>query len=314
MPTAPLRSALPPEGWTPDGDAWRRTGRVIPHEGMDDESALEGWDRHAEPFAVEYAVRRLRGGAVRVEAALAGHLPARHLGRAGGVLEDTVRLNGATVEVSGERVRYERVLDPTPAEPKALAEAVAEAVWDAEAALVRAARTLHFFGMPLEGGWRAGGDPEGAIDSVTLERTPCYGTCPAYTVTVHADGRVEWEGGAWVDEPGPAQGHAGPDAVAALFRLFDSPFLARLADRQRRGDEALMGLRTDGAGAVLTVRRGPSSLEFHHEIGAGFDGEVHVYRLEAAVDRAAGLGRWSDGGTSRQVAPDTGREVGPSPR
>ena len=29
---------------------------------------------------------------------------------------------------------------------------------------------------------------------VRLERTGCYGNCPAYKLTIHEDGRVEYEG------------------------------------------------------------------------------------------------------------------------
>ncbi|MVN78285.1 hypothetical protein GO988_18295 [Hymenobacter sp. HMF4947] len=29
---------------------------------------------------------------------------------------------------------------------------------------------------------------------LVFQRTPCYGTCPAYTATIFADGRVEYEG------------------------------------------------------------------------------------------------------------------------
>src|SRR5258708_6582282 len=29
---------------------------------------------------------------------------------------------------------------------------------------------------------------------VRLERTGCYGNCPAYKLTIHGDGRVEYEG------------------------------------------------------------------------------------------------------------------------
>ena len=31
--------------------------------------------------------------------------------------------------------------------------------------------------------------------TILLDRTACYGTCPAYKVTIHGDGRVEYTGG-----------------------------------------------------------------------------------------------------------------------
>ncbi len=30
---------------------------------------------------------------------------------------------------------------------------------------------------------------------IRLERTSCYGNCPAYSVTIHGDGRIEYAGG-----------------------------------------------------------------------------------------------------------------------
>ena len=36
---------------------------------------------------------------------------------------------------------------------------------------------------------------EAASDvTVTLERSPCFGFCPSYSVTMAADGRIEFEG------------------------------------------------------------------------------------------------------------------------
>jgi len=29
---------------------------------------------------------------------------------------------------------------------------------------------------------------------ITLERTPCLGNCPVYKVTIHGNGKVDWEG------------------------------------------------------------------------------------------------------------------------
>lgn len=37
---------------------------------------------------------------------------------------------------------------------------------------------------------------------VRMERIGCYGNCPAYTVTIHGDGRVEYDGKSHVKENG----------------------------------------------------------------------------------------------------------------
>ncbi len=36
--------------------------------------------------------------------------------------------------------------------------------------------------------------PKEAAPVLVFQRTPCYGTCPVYTATVFADGRVEYDG------------------------------------------------------------------------------------------------------------------------
>jgi hypothetical protein len=40
------------------------------------------------------------------------------------------------------------------------------------------------------------------IQSVSLERTPCYGSCPSYLVTITSTGDVTFEGRAFVDKKG----------------------------------------------------------------------------------------------------------------
>ena len=157
--------------------------------------------------------------------------------------------------------------------------------------------------------------PAPPIDSVTLERWPSYGGPPGYAVTVHVGGRVERNDMPELDPEGLAatQGRAEPEAVAAVFRLFDTPFFEGIVRRQAAGvsDDDPTGTpfgfgppATDTTGATLTVRRGGEVLSFRHEFGAGFDSEVHVYRLEAAVDRAAETAHSG----SRNASPWRGRD------
>ena len=42
--------------------------------------------------------------------------------------------------------------------------------------------------------------------TIQLERTGCYGTCPGYSVTIHGDGRVEYNGKSHVKEIGTQEG------------------------------------------------------------------------------------------------------------
>src|SRR5689334_4182170 len=53
--------------------------------------------------------------------------------------------------------------------------------------------------------------------TVNFERKACFGTCPAYTVTIHGDGRVEYVGKSQVKEQGSRQGRVDKAAVKALM-------------------------------------------------------------------------------------------------
>jgi hypothetical protein len=61
----------------------------------------------------------------------------------------------------------------------------------------------------------------------SIDRSPCYGTCPVYTVTVYRDGKVEYVGTDYVKTKGKAAGTITADQVAALDKLFtDDHYLA----------------------------------------------------------------------------------------
>ncbi len=54
----------------------------------------------------------------------------------------------------------------------------------------------------------------------SLERTACFGFCPVYTVTVHADGSVDYHGERFVVTQGDASGQLTAEQMTALRRAF----------------------------------------------------------------------------------------------
>jgi hypothetical protein len=67
------------------------------------------------------------------------------------------------------------------------------------------------------GGPCAAADPPSRARLV-LERTECYGYCPSYSVEVHRDGTVAYEGRAYVRVQGAARWRMSREATQALFR------------------------------------------------------------------------------------------------
>jgi hypothetical protein len=56
--------------------------------------------------------------------------------------------------------------------------------------------------------------------AITLERTPCFGTCPAYTVTIMDDGTVIYEGQNFVETMGEQTSEIDPETVASMVEAF----------------------------------------------------------------------------------------------
>ncbi len=54
-------------------------------------------------------------------------------------------------------------------------------------------------------------------DSLTLERTLCYGSCPAYTVKIQANGTITWQGDRFVKTQGRAVSHVDPSQAQSLI-------------------------------------------------------------------------------------------------
>jgi len=125
--------------------------------------------------------------------------------------------------------------------------------------------------------------PAGTLRSarIRLERTACYGTCPVYSVEIHGDGTVIWNGERFVKAMGARRYRipvAKVRALAARFRA--ARFYSAL--------EAYEGGVTDLPSANLTLTWGGVSKSVRDYAGlmAGMPHAVHD--LELAVDEAAG--------------------------
>ncbi|MBS1714338.1 MAG: hypothetical protein JST30_08375 [Armatimonadetes bacterium] len=60
------------------------------------------------------------------------------------------------------------------------------------------------------------------VREISLERTPCFGGCPVYTVTFKSDGTVHFSGKRYVDKTGEYEGKVAPEEVAKLAKALDT--------------------------------------------------------------------------------------------
>jgi hypothetical protein len=138
-----------------------------------------------------------------------------------------------------------------------------------------------------------------AADSLVLERTLCYGTCPAYRLRIGGDGAVAFTSRNPGDTSGTKTDSIAPSQVEWLLGeaerrdFYSLPTV--IAD-----DSTLCPLRaTDHPTATVTIFRQDSShtvVDYHgcytdHDLGTARR-VTELRRLEAAIDSIAQSSRW----------------------
>jgi hypothetical protein len=120
----------------------------------------------------------------------------------------------------------------------------------------------------------------GAITGITMQKTPCYGTCPVYAVRFMLDGRARYFGG----DNAPLQGHfSGTTDVAALAAWIATQQPETLPDTYPTAN-------IDAPGVNLQIDYGARRLRFK-----GISESSASLRLEGillALDGATSRIRW----------------------
>ena len=129
---------------------------------------------------------------------------------------------------------------------------------------------------------------------VVLERTECYGKCPAYTVVISGGGAVLYSGTAHVTRTGEVRDTLGPGAVRRLVAAFDAAGHSAFPDSLSWGSSACETISTDNPTTTTTLTIGTRTKRVVHYYGCrGFTGEAALTALETEIDRVAGTDRWA---------------------
>lgn len=129
--------------------------------------------------------------------------------------------------------------------------------------------------------------------SITLERTPCFGTCPVYLVSIAGDGAVLFEGRFHVDSA-RVTSHLNVDDVAALAQLFDESQFFALADKYVSGEENCSAYATDAPMVITSIAIDGRSKRVEHDRGcSGVPGRLSL--LEDRIDGIVRVWRWTTG-------------------
>jgi len=127
--------------------------------------------------------------------------------------------------------------------------------------------------------------------TIQLERSACFGTCPAYTLSIHGDGRLEYNGKAHVKETGSRESRIELDKIRALLQIFDKAKFLEIAEDY--SEEKCKGqVCTDFPTAImkLTVRGVAHRVQHYYGCASA---PKSLFDLESSIDKTANSKQWT---------------------
>jgi len=131
------------------------------------------------------------------------------------------------------------------------------------------------------------------VPVITLERTPCFGTCPSYKLTIYDDGKVEYEGRDFVKLKRKAEGQITKAQLEELIREFERIDYQNLADDYTLGSKNCPHGWTDNPTAVTSLNWKDKKKTIRHYHGCrGSDVLDQLTALEDKIDQVVNTKRW----------------------
>src|SRR5262249_16752815 len=125
---------------------------------------------------------------------------------------------------------------------------------------------------------------------VRLIRSTCYGNCPAYDVTIHGDGRVEYDGKQHVTVMGKKDGNIELPDIKNIVLAFDK---AKFFSIKPYTEEACScTLCTDMPTVITEIQVKGQSHRVTHYYGCRC-APKELWELETAIDKAVRTEQWT---------------------
>jgi hypothetical protein len=125
-----------------------------------------------------------------------------------------------------------------------------------------------------------------SVDSlVFLERTPCFGHCPAYRLSFQSNGTILFEGSSYTERPGLNKGYVTTDNYQALIhQILSSGFLS-LKNKYDYNSPDCKESWTDASASIIMLKVGKQKKSVYYYHGClGFQGDSVLYAIEGAID------------------------------
>jgi hypothetical protein len=126
---------------------------------------------------------------------------------------------------------------------------------------------------------------------VTLERTPCLGTCPVYQVAISRTGAVRFVGKQHVTRQGEATAEIPAARVDSLLRELEAGGYFEFADAYVMDSPACGQYATDSPTVITSASAGGRTKTIRHDFGCNA-APRELGRLERLIDEVAGTSRW----------------------
>jgi ankyrin repeat protein len=123
---------------------------------------------------------------------------------------------------------------------------------------------------------------------ITLERTQCYGDCPAYSVEIDTDGTVHYDGLSYVAIPGHHTAKIPQAAIRALYDAFQK------ADFFWLFDDYAANI-TDNPSYTISISFDGDAKIIHDYVGLTVGMPKEVTDLEHMIDETADVKKWVSG-------------------
>jgi uncharacterized protein DUF6438 len=131
--------------------------------------------------------------------------------------------------------------------------------------------------------------PDSAV--VTLERTPCFGTCPVYLVTATSSGAVRFEGKSHVSHPGSAVGQIPKARLDSLLTELEAAGYFDFEEQYAPGFPACGNAATDLPTVTTSVRLHGRTKRIVHDRGCTGAPQA-LSRLEERIDEVLNTAQW----------------------
>lgn len=136
--------------------------------------------------------------------------------------------------------------------------------------------------------------PDADLKAATIkfERTFCFGNCPAYTVTIHGDGRVEYTSKDHVKSKDTQKRQIKPEAVKALVSQFSTANFLSIDEQAYSGKCSCSRQCTDMPSAITEITISGKTHRVDHYYGCVCAPKA-LFELERAIDKAVNVEQWT---------------------